>query len=72
MKERSVLVSETLSKIEILEDIEESLSYVVYPIIMNGDAIGLVMALSDNNDIGQLDDKVIGLTAQFLAKHIEE
>ena len=39
---------------------------------MNGDAIGLVMALSDNNDIGQLDDKVIGLTAQFLAKHIEE
>ena len=72
LKERRILVSEVLNKIEILEDVEESLSYVIYPIIMNGDAIGLVMALSDNNDIGQLDDKVIGLTAQFLAKHIEE
>ena len=72
LKERRILVSEVLNKIEILEDVEESLSYVIYPIIMNGDAVGLVLAISNNGDIGQLEEKLVNITAQFLGKHIEE
>lgn len=72
LNERKVFLSHNLDRIEVLEGEEENLSYVIHPIIMNGDAIGLVMTLSDNDNIGQLDEKIIGLTAQFLAKYIEE
>ena len=50
----------------------ESLSYIVSPIIMNGDAIGLVLILSDKNDIGTTEEKIASMFAQFLGKHIEE
>lgn len=72
LRERKIIFSYNLDRIEVLEGEEETLSYVIHPIIMNGDAIGLVMTLSDNDNIGQLDEKIIGLTAQFLAKYIEE
>ena len=39
---------------------------------MNGDAVGLVLVISDKNDITQLDEKLISVMAQFLGKHIEE
>ena len=58
--------------IELLESVKESLSYVIYPIIMNGDAVGLVVVISDKNDLGQLEEKLVNITAQFLGKHIEE
>ena len=39
---------------------------------MNGDAIGLVLVISDKADITKLDEKLICVVAQFLGKHIEE
>jgi len=58
--------------IELIDNLKESLSYVIYSIIMNGDAVGLVLAISNNGDIGQLEEKLVNITAQFLGKHIEE
>lgn len=72
MRDRKILIENTLNKIELVENSDEYLSYVIYPIIMNGDAIGLVLVLSDKSDIGQLEEKFAGVTAQFLGKHIEE
>ena len=58
--------------IKLVENFKESLAYVIYPIIMNGDAMGLVLVISDKSDIGQLEEKLVNITAQFLGKHIEE
>ena len=40
--------------------------------IMNGDVMGLVLVLSEKSDIGQLEEKMATVAAQFLGKHIEE
>lgn len=72
MKERKSLFENSLNDIELLENERTMLSYVIVPIIMNGDAVGLVIILSDKSDIGQLEEKLAIITAQFLAKHIEE
>lgn len=72
MNDRKCVVETSMRSIELLENVKEALSYVIYPIIMNGDAIGLVLVISDKSDIGQLDEKLVNITAQFLGKHIEE
>lgn len=72
MNERKSVVENSKHSIELLENIKESLAYVIYPIIMNGDAVGLVLVVSDKSDIGQLEEKLVNITAQFLGKHIEE
>ena len=72
MSDRKSLVENSMHPIELIDNLKESLSYVIYPIIMNGDAVGLVLAISNNGDIGQLEEKLVNITAQFLGKHIEE
>lgn len=72
MKDRKSLVEANIHSVELLEGSKESLAYVIQPIIMNGDAIGLVLVVSEKADIAQLDEKLISVVAQFLGKHIEE
>lgn len=72
MKERKNVIETSNHQIELLENTKEVLSYVIYPIIMNGDAMGLVLVISENSDIGQLEEKLVNVVAQFLGKHIEE
>lgn len=72
MNERKNIIETSKHPIELLENFKESLSYVIYPIIMNGDAMGLVLVVSDKSDVGLLDEKLVSITAQFLGKHIEE
>ncbi len=72
MKERKNIVEYNNHEIELLENEKEVFSYVICPIIMNGDAIGLVLVISDKNDISQLDEKLVQVASQFLGKHIEE
>ena len=72
MNERKYVVETSKHSIELLDNIKESLAYVIYPIIMNGDAVGLVLVVSDKSDLGQLEEKLVNIIAQFLGKHIEE
>lgn len=72
MKDRKSVIEQGNHNIELIDFDVENLSYVILPIIMNGDAIGLVMVLSDKSDIGQSDEKIATVISQFLGKHIEE
>jgi len=72
MNDRTMLLESSVHNIELLDGEIEKYAYAIYPIIMNGDPIGLVIILSDKSDIGQLDEKLVNIAAQFLAKHIEE
>ena len=72
MNDRKTLFESGLHTVELIENEKEKLSYVIQPIIMNGDAIGLVLVISDKADITKLDEKLICVVAQFLGKHIEE
>ncbi len=72
MNDRKTLFESSLHNVELIENEKEKLSYVIQPIIMNGDAIGLVLVISDKADITKLDEKLICVVAQFLGKHIEE
>ena len=72
MRERKSIIEQNNHGIELIDLENENLSYIILPIIMNGDAIGLVIVLSDKNDISLSDEKIATVVSQFLGKHIEE
>lgn len=72
MNDRKNIIENSNHNIELVDVEEESLSYVISPIIMNGDAVGLVLILSEKSDIGKTEEKLASVFAQFLGKHIEE
>lgn len=72
LKTSNILYEENAKSIPITKNEEETCVYYISPIIMNGDAIGLVMLFADSGRISDLDQKLVQLTAQILGKHIEE
>lgn len=46
-------------------------NYLAYPIISSGEAIGLIILLSKNDEITKEDENVIQVAANFLGKYIE-
>lgn len=80
-KEISEFIEKTINKmgntkennkknIEIVTGINECFSYVFSSVISNGDAVGLVMILSDD-DIKESDEKSAYFISKFLGKHLE-
>ena len=59
-------------KIEFVEKIEEECSYVIYPIIASGDAVGAAVIMSNEDDITDDEEKLVRIVAEFLGKHVEE
>ncbi len=72
MGDRKNIVEKTISEIELLDNEKENGSYIISPIIMNGDAIGLVIVISDKTGLGQIEEKLATVIAQFLGKYVEE
>ena len=71
MKERENVTEHGLHDIELIDSVSEKYAYVISPVIMNGDAIGLLLILSEQN-IGQVEEKMAVVVSKFLGKHIEE
>ena len=72
MKERKTIVESSLHPIELSDSVVEEYGYVICPVIMNGDAIGLVLIISESSNIGQVEEKMADVVSKFLGKHIEE
>lgn len=57
-------------EIEILDGKKEECNYVMASIIANGDPVGLVIILS-NDEINETDEKSANFISKFLTKHLE-
>lgn len=72
IKNRETLLERESSDIEFINGVKEKCSYVIYPIITNGDAIGIVSIYSIDKEVTELEMKIASIVANFLGKHIEE
>lgn len=57
---------------KIIETKEEIGTYAISSIIVNGDAVGLVMVSSTEEPIGELEKKIVDIASEFLAKYLED
>ena len=72
MKRRDSMLEKYSKKIKIIENIEEEGAYAYSPIIASGDAVGLVIMFSKEEQLGKNEEQIVKIVANFLAKHLEQ
>ena len=72
IKNRKLSKSNELNEFELLDKNKEFCSYVSSPIMVNGDVVGLVLIVSEYNDLTTLEENLVIVTSQILAKYVEE
>jgi len=58
-------------KIELIDDVSIEATYTMSPIIVNGDTSGAVIILSSNEEITDLDYKLVQILSNFFRSHLE-
>ena len=71
-KRRENIVENHFKNIEIINDESIEGSYIINSISAHGDVVGLVIILSTENQVGQLEEKIANITSSFLSKYLEE
>lgn len=71
IQNRTTVFSKDISKISIIDDEYQDASYVIAPIISNGDAVGAVIIFSTTEKIDDFIVKTGIIAATFLGKYIE-
>lgn len=72
LKSGKRVVESTPQNISLVNGDTEESSYIIENIISNGDSIGLVIMLSNNQRITVEDEQTIEIAAQILGKRIED
>ena len=67
-----MIIEKEFKEITLVTNIFETASYIISPIIVNGDAIGAVIMLSTSRSLDDFDVKTMAIASKFLGKYIEE
>lgn len=72
IKERSIKTENSNELLYLINEEAINCNYCLSTIIVNGDAIGLVMIVEENEKISETDSKICQFVSQFLAKMLED
>lgn len=72
IQKRNIVVEKEYKDITLVINNTVKASYIIAPIIVNGDAIGAVIMLSTTRSLDDFDVKTISIASKFLGKYIEE
>lgn len=59
-------------KIQIVNNIDIDATYIIEPIIVEGDAIGLFIIVSLESNVGEMEEKIAKIGSGFFQKYLEE
>lgn len=71
IEERTNTFSYVKTSFSIVKDRVDVIGYVICPIIVDGDAIGSIIIISDSCDLDSLDERTAIMYSKFLSKYIE-
>ena len=72
MNERKRVIENNFFDLEIGKSMLEKVSFVMLPILVNSDVLGVVIILSDKEKVSELDEKLAKFVVNFLEKIVEE
>jgi AbrB family transcriptional regulator, stage V sporulation protein T len=72
MSDRKTTLENDAQDPEILEGLTDKYSYVIAPIVANGDPIGSVVLLSKEKKVAEVEEKLSETAAGFLARQMEQ
>jgi len=68
---REVVVEKSMSEIDVVNDFKTKASFIIVPIIVSSDIVGLVGMISSDATITNGDEKVMEVAATYIGSHIE-
>jgi AbrB family transcriptional regulator (stage V sporulation protein T) len=69
---RKSILQKEKKVIELTPEDKEEASYAISTIIVNGDAIGLIIIFSLESEITEVEEKILNIATNFIGKIIEE
>jgi len=69
---RADVFEKNLKELQITDDLKITCTYILKTIVINGDAEGIVLCISENNDLKEDDEKIINILVSFLIRHLED
>ena len=72
IKRRETLFEKHIKEISIKKDTSLMGTYIINTIIVNGDAVGLVIIFDEKGEITEFDKKIAEIVATFLSKYLEQ
>lgn len=68
---RQSILEKYKKSLSIIDDKNLECTYVIKPIIVSGDVIGMLIILSLDEQINELDEKIAGIAVSFFNKYLE-
>ncbi len=72
IKNRVSILEKGNKKISITDHHSYEGSYIIHSIVSDGDVVGLFIVLSTEDKVGEVEEKIVHIASQFLAKYLEE
>lgn len=72
IKRRENYVENHFKELHITEDSCKNCSYVISTIIASGEAVGLILIVSENEQLGDTESKMAYVASSFMTKYLEQ
>ncbi len=72
MNKRELIIEKSVKLLNLGNDKNLNCTYVGSPIICHGDTVGMIVILSQNEILTEIDEKIVQIAGQFLSKYLEE
>lgn len=69
---RNAILEKHNKKISVLQDSSIEATYVIEPIVVEGDAIGLFIIISEKEAVSETEEKIARIATEFFTKYLEE
>lgn len=72
IKRRDKMIENHFKELEILNDDSLECSYVLNTILVNGEAVGLILIISEDEKLGENEMQMAGIVSSFMTKYLEQ
>lgn len=72
IKRRDKMIENHFKELEILNNEEIICSYVLNTILVNGEAVGLILIISEDEKLGENEMQISGIVSSFMTKYLEQ
>ena len=72
IKRREKLIENHFKELNITEDNTIKCSYVLNTILVNGEAVGMILIISEEEKLGENEMQLAGIVSSFMTKYLEQ
>jgi len=72
INKKNSIIEKSVTTLNLSDEKKFSCTYVGSPITCHGDSVGMIVILSQNEMLTEIDKKIVQIAGQFLSKYLEE